>query len=154
MKYGNSREDERPNPLPRSAMGTSRQQDIVLPGHIAGHTGLHGLAPRQTRQNHFKTGTTRSTSGMHSSWQRAPRIRAARNRNSLSSVRRRNGNISRRRTHVHHHADRQMVQRRLPALHQKAGRAIFQTRRETDAHVSIVSDNPRHCPTNRIERRP
>ena len=135
-------------------MGTSCQSNLGLPRHNPGYTSLRGLAPRQTGQNHIKTGTKCSSSSQHSSWQRQPRLRTARNWNSLSSVRRRDGNVPRRRTCVHHHAHRQMVQQRLPALHQKAGQAILQTCRETDDHVSIVSDSPRHCPTSRIERGP
>ena len=136
-------------------MGSPRQSRVGLLRHDGGHSHLN-LQKRKREVEHdcfipSVVETSLSSIGYRkrSSW-----FRTERDRNALTPVGRCDGNVPGRGASLYHHAHRQMVERRFPALHQKAGGAILTTRRETNAHIPIVSNDPRRSTTCRLSGRP
>ena len=84
---------------------------------------------------------------------RSTRLRARRNRHTFTSLRCRNGNVSCRRSCLHHHANRQMVERRLFAIYSQAGRTILERRFAENDNTSIVPNDPCHCTSSCVKRR-
>ncbi len=66
--------------------------------------------------------------GMRNHRERSTRLRAGGDWHAFSPIGRGDGNVPRRGTGLHDHADRQMVERRLLAVHSAAGRTILERR--------------------------
>ena len=60
-----------------------------------------------------------------------------RNWHTFSSIRCRNGDVSCRRTSLHHHANQQMAERRLFAIYSQAGRTILERRCTKNANPAF-----------------
>jgi len=80
-------------------------------------------------------------------------IGLGRNWHTFTSIRCSNGNVSCSCTCLHHHANRQMVERRLFAIYSQAGRTILERCCAKNANTSIFPDDPRHRTSNCVKRR-
>ena len=144
--------------MSRTSMGTTSEQNLELRGDDRQYADLHFSAQRQTsRQNQFVADSAATTGGGTISRKRDVRLRAKGNRNALPTLGSSNGNVPGGGASLYHHADWQMVERRIFALHSEAGGAVLVTCCETNAHFPIISNDPKHrttsCFNQRLESR-
>jgi hypothetical protein len=107
---------------------------------------MHGLAPQQKRSDHIAPSHNNSSCSMRNRRQCSSQFQTRRNRHALTLLRCRNGNVPRGGAGVHHHAHRQMVQRRIFALHSAASQAVLEGRHSENADALIVSNIPDVAP--------